>query len=554
MSDFQIENPVEKGDGKLDSVGPGGGSPLALGVSGMENVQAALGVPWPLAYGYASIVGNELYQVKTGDGTRYAFIGGGEGEWDGLERGWINKKSFDVADTSIVHFHPGIDGEVGDLSVGGDQKLDLFWSVIPTSVKRVTFSRMAYFVLIAAPDPGATSATLEWLLHVRTMKIRDFDNTGAQTGYAFSTNPIRQRVDLTLRRQLFPDFAPGEEPPAAVKARIDWPCYTDSRDYCDALLASGKKRFESSLAWASRVKLSDAESQLRMMYRGYDREVKGKIQYRVDQARAVSFSMSGLHVQPGSVQIDEKDVDGATNRYLGVFRELNPPILCSIASIQRVGGVTTVQTTTPHPFLVGDDCEAFDVNAEALDGTGIVATQPDDTHFTFAQTGADTAVHNSGHIGTPNERFSQSSCVYNHEAHQAAMGQVGVGIDPATTEITQTFDFGANTFERVSRLLQYMAVRNLGRDQVPYLAPKQGRMTLDVMAVDGFGARLLDLAPGDLIAVGSGVTEEQQGTFEMMDDNLSVQGGDDGAAGTCPMTVLEYIPDAFTDVPLEQPV
>jgi hypothetical protein len=94
-------------------------------------------------------------------------------------------------------------------------------------------------------------------------------------------------------------------------------------------------------------------------------------------------------------------------------------------------------------------------------------------------------VHNVGHVGTPESRFSQSACVYNHEAHQAAMGQVGVGIDPTTTEITQEFQFGANTFERVSRLLQYMAVRNLGRDQLPYKAPRQGKTVANLVASDG---------------------------------------------------------------------
>jgi hypothetical protein len=84
------------------------------------------------------------------------------------------------------------------------------------------------------------------------------------------------------------------------------------------------KRFESSVAWPSRVRLAEAQQQLRMMFRGYDREVKGKIQIRVDQARAVSFALGGNHVLPGSVQIDERDVDGASNRYVGIFRELNP--------------------------------------------------------------------------------------------------------------------------------------------------------------------------------------------------------------------------------------
>jgi hypothetical protein len=52
--------------------------------------------------------------------------------------------------------------------------------------------------------------------------------------------------------------------------------------------------------------------------------------------------------------------------------------------------MTTVETTGPHSRVVDDNIEIFDVGAEALDGSGVVATVPDDTHFTFAQAGADT--------------------------------------------------------------------------------------------------------------------------------------------------------------------
>jgi hypothetical protein len=40
----------------------------------------------------------------------------------------------------------------------------------------------------------------------------------------------------------------------------------------------------------------------------------------------------------------------------------------------------------------------------------------------------------------------------------------------------------------------------------------------------------------------------------MMEDQASLQGGQDAASGTCPVTLLEYFEEAFTDVPLEQPV
>jgi hypothetical protein len=483
------ENPnVDPGSGGGGGGGGGTGSG-ATSAGALENVQAALGIPLTLSYGYASVRGNEVYRAKQADGTRYPWILFGEGQWDGIDRGWVNSALINPADTTICHFHPGKDGEVGSGSTGGDQKLDAFWSVMPASINRVTFSRMANVVLKVAPDPSAPNADLTWLFHMRTMVLRDFDNAGTMTGYAFSTNPVREYLDLVIRRQLKPDFAVGEDLTVDEKTKIDWPCFCDSRDYCNEVLANGAKRFEASLAWPSRVRLAEAKAQLAMCFRGYERQSGGKLQIRVDQARAVSFSMSGAHVQPDTVQIDERDVDGLPNRLVGVYRELNPRAISTIATISRTAGVVTIVTAATHPFLVGDNVEVFNVGADALDGDMIVATVPDGTHLTAVQAGADSGTYHVGSVGTPESRFSQATCIFNHEAHQDAMGQRGVGLASMPAEFSQSYDFGANTFERVSRLLQYMAVRQLGRNVTPYHAPKQLQVTAFAAATDGLGQR-----------------------------------------------------------------
>lgn len=53
----------------------------------------------------------------------------------------------------------------------------------------------------------------------RTTQVADYDDTGAQTGFAYSTNPARQVADLILRL--------GERP----TSRIDWDYWTAWRDF-----------------------------------------------------------------------------------------------------------------------------------------------------------------------------------------------------------------------------------------------------------------------------------------------------------------------------------
>src|SRR5205807_2744505 len=96
---------------------------------------------------------------------RVAFYILGEGEWDGIEHLWINSKLVNQGDSSLVHFHPGIDGVLlsglSPTSTGGDQGVDSFFSLLPANYQRLTFSRKAYLALAVPPDPGAPNANLD---------------------------------------------------------------------------------------------------------------------------------------------------------------------------------------------------------------------------------------------------------------------------------------------------------------------------------------------------------------------------------------------------------
>lgn len=76
----------------------------------------------------------------------------------------------------------------------------------------------------------------------------------------------------------------------------------------------------------------------------------------------------------------------------------------SIISMQRVGGMVGVVTSTPHGLKSGDGFAidgASDPTLNSAQGAATVGAQGlDATHFTFTQAGADTAVVSGGTLTT----------------------------------------------------------------------------------------------------------------------------------------------------------
>ena len=70
------------------------------------------------------------------------------------------------------------------------------------------------------------------------MRCRIFDNTGTQSDYRFTTNPIDELIDLRIRAFIKREALINAALLTAEKARFDWPCYWDSRAQCDEVLTS----------------------------------------------------------------------------------------------------------------------------------------------------------------------------------------------------------------------------------------------------------------------------------------------------------------------------
>jgi hypothetical protein len=550
-----------------------------------QAANAQLGVNLPLAYGFNRARGNEILNQQLTTKNRVSIRILAEGEWDGIERLWINSKLVNQADTTLVHFHPGVDGTLGGglaaTSTGGDQVVDAFFSLLPANFQPETFSRKAYIALNVPPDPGAPSATLDVLGDYRCSKVRQFDASGNQTAYSFSTNGAWQILDAILRAYLKPEWNPsaaaagGGDLTAAEKARISFPDVVAAAAACDFLLPStGQKRFSSSVAFVNQTSLTDALTQLCNISQLFVHEAAGKIYIRADQQRNSSFILTADHIVAGKMSFDKKDLHGAKNRIICTYRDVNPQDSADIETIAnsglvRAGNVVTVKTKAVHPYLVGDSVNVLppldgSTHDTSFDGLQGVASVPATTTWTYAQVGANAASGN-GYTGTPESRFAQRTLQVDHEQHQKSIGQRGLNLTQAFHVAPVTIDLGNSTAEQVQRTATFMKSRPLGLDQTPYLAPFAGTITAYLDAVDVNGNSLIKQLCGDILTIDATVSEEYQGDYEIKQavytvppfdgSSSSANAAQSATAPTIDLTLLQYLPAAISDgVFLAQPI
>jgi|GEM_PF-2506144 hypothetical protein len=141
-------------------------------------------------------------------------------------------------------------------------------------------------------------------------------------------------------------------------------------------------------------------------------------------------------------------------------------------------------------------------------------------------------------------RFALAGDVFDHEAHQRAIGVRGPGLSLIPKALPLALDFGNNTAERVARLSLFQLARQLGDDvdaNSGYNAPFEFEWT-------GFEDSLA-VEPGDVVTLDKSLNEE----FGATDcEILTVIEQPDG---TRAFTALEYEPNAFIDVaPTQQPI
>ncbi|ABF42424.1 hypothetical protein Acid345_3423 [Candidatus Koribacter versatilis Ellin345] len=531
--------------------------------------RAQLGIPVPFCFGPVIGAGNTIIQHQLADGTIVAMIALHEGEGDGIDALFINKKRVDHTDTTLVHYHPGTDGILGDgmipISTGGDQRVDLFYNDLPSTVKKVTFSRTAYIALKVPPDPGAPDAGLEVLGFYRSLKCKQFDNTGTQTAYAYTMNHAWHAFEMCLRFFVRPEMLIGAALTAAELARFDFPSFYDSAQYFDEALSSGAKRFEGGVAVAQATTWANLQEQVLRMCRSYMIEVNGKICLYADKPRTPVFTLSAKHTVPGSWTPDKSNIRGSANYIQGQFRDLNAKASMLIAGdgLTRAGNVVTASLVNgdgdPSYFdgKVGDGIQIQGALDPSFDLEGAVASIVSGA-ITVAQTGPD-ASSGLGTVSHIETKYAQRVVTLNHDRHQLAVGTRGVGMTAMRKRKSLQLDYGNNTWERVSRLVQFECYRYIGMDADPYFAPWDATVQAFFEAQDDDGNLFAKVCPGDVITVDGSVSEEDQGDYEVIEAELPqiTVGGDSGSGnkGTAfavNLSLKRVVDDSFTDVPLPE--
>jgi hypothetical protein len=544
-------------------------------------------------YGYCWITGQKLQgrmlQNTNNDNldwTRIGMWGLGAGEMDGCHELWDSGLqrllyTSENDDPAHFHFHRGCDAVIGSgtaaTSSGPDQGVDTLWQYLPAGIQRLHYHRIAYYTLmlklvinnpqgdVHQNDPNMWS-DLNPIGLWRGIRCRLFDQSGAMVGYAFTTNPAWQYVDIVLRRKVMPEYyldlnnGPDDLTVAARK-RFDWGAMSAAANYFDGLAGGGSRRFQGSFSFAQQTSLQANLSQILQVTRSYQRERNGQLGIYCDQQRASVFTFSRKNAD--SFSANDVDLHNAANRYVAKFRDLLIPSAADIASISAPDHTNpTVNTLNPHPFAAGDRIVIGGTNSK-YDSNWVVATVPDYsevTTMTLQSRGSNypSFVGAGGKIGLLYSRFKDRAPEFNHHRSQYAKGAIGLGIPRQRNKVKLETDFAVSTYDQVSRISYYQRARALGPDAVPYVTPVAAELVAPLFAMDeaGSGNVAIGIEPGDHVTVDDTLSATYAGEYEVLTATKQLAGSSAGAddsiqrspiPGAVQLTLGPYSDDNFFD-------
>jgi len=486
----------------------------------LELLTSALNRPVPLAYGRHIVGGNVLFQQEEADGLVRLFIALGEGEWDGIERLWVNGAEFDHTDTDFCHFHPGAEGELA-LETDPAARNQKVCSFFPSGfTPPLTFSRTAYLALKLRREPTQPGPEFHVLGIYRTLRVRDFDATGF-TGYGYSVNPARIALDLLLRRFLFPHSKANETPPSSVTDRIDFAAWNDWKNFCDAdLTINGDtiNRFDASPAFVDATDLLRALEWLLLLGRGYLLERNGQFAPFADEPRSSVLAASRDTVAAGSLQLSQRPLRNSPNRFTLRYRALDSGR--GLGTITSSGATVTGSGTLFTQFFQGGQ------SLQLLDGPQAGESRPidaivSDTELKIASAfSADQSAARK--YSNPSLDFMVSERVVEDEDRQ---DEVGRSIEAAA-------DLGNVAHQQAERLAEYLSRRSLRLSN---------QLRCRLLPAPATGGSALDLLPGDVIEGPADLN------FENSNFKYEILEISDEPDGSRELLALEYDESVFTD-------
>lgn len=319
--------------------------PIALPAAGQtlatQLALASVGGPVVIAYGRHIVGGNLILQEQAVGGVPTTlFFALGEGEWDGPNQIWLNGISIDLTNTSLVHFHPGTEGENADETTPATRNQQCC-SFFPTDlVPRLTFNRTAYVAFSAPQSPYSPTSGFSIVGDYNAMRVRTFDSGGSLTGYAYSDNPAWCTLDLLIRRYLWPHGLVGVDLPAAVKARIDFPSwlawasqiaglgtYTPQQlarwaGSVDNSIDDSVQQNTAGVAFVSATNLLEALELMLLVGSGYLIEKNGKFAGIWDGSRDSQLTLTGDFIRANSFTAGSVDLRDAANQFVFTYRNL----------------------------------------------------------------------------------------------------------------------------------------------------------------------------------------------------------------------------------------
>ena len=482
----------------------------------LELLISALDRPVPLAYGRHIVGGNVIFQQEEADGAVRLLVALGEGEWDGLERLWVNGTEFDHTDTDFCHFHPGLEGEL-ELETDPATRNQKVCSFFPAGfTPPLTFSRSACLALKLRREPTQPGPEFHVLGIYRTLRVRDFNASGF-SGYGYSTNPARLALDLLLRRFLFPHGKVNETVPASVSDRIDFPAWNDWKDFCDAdLTLNGDtlKRFEAAPAFVDSTDLLRGLEWLLLLGRAYLLERNGKFAPFADEPRSAQLVLSRDALAAGSLQLSQRSLRNSPNRFALRYRALDSgrglgTITSSGTTVTGSGTLFTQFFTVGQSILLLDGPQAGEsrqIDAIVSDSELKVASG-----FTADQSSARK-------YSNPALDFMVSERVVEDEDRQDEVGRT----------LEAQADLGNTFHQQAERLGEYLFRRTLRLDH---------QLRCRVLA-DAGGA--IDLLPGDRITGPADLDFLAARDYEILEIS-------DEPDGSRELFALEYDESIFSD-------